>query len=1574
MVRIPTKFGLIHRARMTFAHLDWCADQRTRRVPFAKLMLRRSRDLAAILSISLLCGPALAQVEDRTWEGLGPEGLVSGSRIDAGAVNSVALHPSDADTMVIASVNGGLWRTTNATDANPIWQNVSQDLPSLSTSAVTYDLGDATNQTLYAGFGLYSSFGRRGSDIRAGVWRSTNGGVDWTDVDGTTLDGQSINAIVANGNLVLVSVFRRAGGTAAAQGLYLGENSGGSWTWTQLSGRTPSGGGGVVLPAGRTFDVSADPSTPNQYFVMVDSATNPGLYRATLTGANPEDIAWTRVSDATVDAEIGAGTHGRLDVGPNGEVFVATNIGNTVLDSLFRSPDGDGPWTALDTPITNQFGNWFLAIAADPNDTNTVYVAGGGGGRFRVDASQPSGSQSTTIRGGAGTMNGTSPHADARDLAFDANDDLIEGDDGGVYRQTDPTSASGDWVSINNNLVISEIHSAAWDGLSHIAMGGFQDNGTNIEDDFVLNRWTKIGVNDGGDVAIDDTSSATQSLRYLSTQNLGGFAQLTYDLDNNQTASSNPTLAEPGCPAGAGSACSTINGAFKAPFVVNQSIPTRLVIAGGAQLWESADQGQSVVSLGNIVVNANGSSDPIAAGANGNNDALYVGSGDNIWVRTSGGFGAAPTSTDPDPANNAAIVDVVIDPNDDLTAYAIDTGGNVYMTTNAGGTSGAGAAWTNITGNLGTVTNATLHSIAYSTSNVDGTLIVGANDGVYFSRGDDATPFTDWAQLGVGLPLAPVYDLDYSPVDEILIATAYGRGVWAINMEERDPIDVALVMDKSGSMGDPACSGCDDKITVLKDAAEIFVQTWQALSDADDRIAAVFFDSAVEAFSAAGDELPTLATNGDNVITYIQSKGDGGATAMGGGAQRAIGILSDDSRPRSIILFTDGMQNRDPMIVEDGSVYEIANTGATGSGVSPTTPPTQLDDDLDISVNTIGVGVTDSVNQTLSEISGGAGGLHKRTNNADADLRRFYIEQLVDTLRDASPQLIDYRYPRTNGSGRDTEDFRINVGAKKVVFAVSWDRRDASSGVIRILQDGVDVTSAAEEVRSDSFYRILAFDTSARSSLSSDGTWRVDFQSGGNLDYEVAALADDGSLNYQFAALPALLKPTEATTLAAQVAFNGLPHGDDVSVRATIDSPTESLSTVLATTPTPPELETLPRHPGETFDEAKYRYLWLNDADFRSRLEPQSDVVTLSRSAEGRFTTAFSDTRVAGAYKLSFLLEGDGPVTGAFERREQRFLIVVPGPFDEGGSTIETGRTPGGSGTVTTVRIRPVDIYGNFLGSGGEDEVSGVVVGSGETGVVTDAGDGWYVIEFDTINPDPTLEITLGGDVVATGAADDIEVVGPGGGTGVAPPPSAGRDGYYAALFAGAGVYLNDDAGVPAFVGAPGGRATFDSDIGLVFGGAIGKYVGPLWGGDLRIEGEVARRKSDIDAIAGIAPTGGDRRTWTLMANAAVEFDTPSGLRPYAGVGVGAAFNRVSQPLFDNSLVGSPTIIIDDDTIDFAWQVFGGASVPIASRVDLFVQGRYLDAGGSSVVSPGGTITDIDLRGASGEAGLRIRF
>ena len=80
-----------------------------------------------------------------------------------------------------------------------------------------------------------------------------------------------------------------------------------------------------------------------------------------------------------------------------------------------------------------------------------------------------------------GTASGSAPHADSREMTFDANGNLIEVDDGGIYRRTSPRDNTGDWFSINGNLQVFEFHNVIYDTNSDILFGGAQDNGTPVQ-------------------------------------------------------------------------------------------------------------------------------------------------------------------------------------------------------------------------------------------------------------------------------------------------------------------------------------------------------------------------------------------------------------------------------------------------------------------------------------------------------------------------------------------------------------------------------------------------------------------------------------------------------------------------------------------------------------------------------------------------------------------------------------------------------------------------------------------------------------------------------------------------------------------------------------------------------------------------------------------------------------------------------------------------------------------------------------------------------------------------------------
>lgn len=721
-----------------------------------------------ILAAMVACQASTSTLSD--WEPYGPGPNTRGQveniidREVVGAINAVATHPTNAEIVYVGAVNGGIWRTTNAGVANPTWMHITDGVASLSIGALEFDPSDATNLTLVAGIGRFSSFGGHGGEL-LGILRTTDG-ENWIEIDGGgTLRGLNVSGVAPRGSTIAISVNKADLSTNA--GIWRSTDTG--VTWEQVSGVTGTG-----LPAGTAFDLASDPANAARLYTAI---RRNGIYRSTDTGAT-----WTRVSNAEMNTQLQFAGNVEIAVGADNNLFVAI-VNNGRLSSVFQSGDGGTNWTKMDLPMTadggihpGAQGNLHLSIAADPNDPNIVYIggdrqAGTGfwpnaigardwtGNLFRGDASQPTGHQFRPITH-VNTASNSAPHADSRDMKLAANGVLIEVDDGGVYRRTEPRTDNGDWFSMNGDIQTTEFHSVAWDANANIVIGGTQDTGTPENRLPESLTWQSVSTGDGGDVAVDDTGTPGISVRYSSFQMLGRLRRRTYDSNNMIQSEVLPQLILLG-------SSEAIEPYFTTPIKVNNVAPSRLIIGASNSVYESLDQGDTVNEVGvGIAVNAGGN-DPIAYGAAGNADMLYVGSNTQVFVRTAAHPAVLVASASY--PGTAMVVDIAIDLTNPKRAFVVDAS-NIFVT------SDAGTNWTDVTGNFSTLDAGKIRSLVFR-GGADEAVVVGTDTGVYSARGPT---FENWAQFSTGIPRVPVFDLDYDPQDRIFVAGTLGRGVWVL--------------------------------------------------------------------------------------------------------------------------------------------------------------------------------------------------------------------------------------------------------------------------------------------------------------------------------------------------------------------------------------------------------------------------------------------------------------------------------------------------------------------------------------------------------------------------------------------------------------------------------------------------------------------------------------------------------------------------------------------------------------------------------------------------------------------------
>ncbi len=761
--------------------------------------------LLTIITAALFCLQASAQI-NANWVSEGPapntngqvEGIQDGEVV--GSINAVAAHPTDANIVYVGGTNGGIWRTDNAMDASPSWTRQTDRQLSNSIGALAFDPLDATNNTLVAGIGRYSSIGRRGGE-RLGIMRTTDGGNNWTLIDGGgQLVGCNIKGVAARGPVIVIAVDAATGGSPlCGTGIFRSTDTGA--TWAQVTNG---------LPTGPSFDLVGDPVDTDQLYTNITGAgAMNGIFRSDDAGAS-----WTRVSDAAIESAItGATNNLEMATGVADSIFIVV-VNSGAASNVFQSTDAGGSWTAMDTPAINGLGSHpggqgsiHLSIAADRTDSNIVYLGGDrqdfpniigandfSGRLFRGDVSQLPGSQwvhlthdNTLGPAGGGTASDSSPHADSRDMAIAANNILIEVDDGGIYRRTSPLDDTGDWFSMNGNIATTEFHAVSYDGLNSIILGGTQDTGTPQQEEPLNPVWDSVTTADGGVTLADDSSTANTTFRFASTQFLGGLTRRSFD-DNNvfQGASGVSRTPLDGDPA--------LTAQFYTPMKLNSVNGLRMIFGGGNSVYESLDQGDTVRVVGaGIRVNQVGRQ-PIAYGANGNEDVLYVGGSDDPVGGVPGDRVFVRTTPDPDPLVMSAtypgtgtgrlVADIVIEPNDANTAYVIDSQ-RVYMTDDAG------ATWSEITNNLGSFDFVNLRAMIYVDNGMDVALVVGADRGVYAAFASES--FATWSTVGSGLPNVPVYDLEYDQDQDLILAGLLGRGAWTLT--PTTPLDETFFTD-----------------------------------------------------------------------------------------------------------------------------------------------------------------------------------------------------------------------------------------------------------------------------------------------------------------------------------------------------------------------------------------------------------------------------------------------------------------------------------------------------------------------------------------------------------------------------------------------------------------------------------------------------------------------------------------------------------------------------------------------------------------------------------------------------------
>jgi hypothetical protein len=727
-------------------------------------------------AIQAPAGGALA-----TWSPLGPNN-------QGGRTRQLVIDPNNADIMYAAAVSGGVWKTTNG---GSTWSQLT-DLAIPNLAVVSLAMDPKNSQVLYAGTG--EGFFNADAIVGFGIYKTTDGGATWSPLASTV---PAPGSTAADFNFVSDIVVSPRG----SQRLYATTRTGvfrsidGGVNWTQIiNGAAVNGCHDLAIQVNRAIGyVFASCGTFAQGTVYRILDTNTGASAVSFTTPNMgrTSLAIAPSNQSIIYAMAASTGAGNFNGGLLG-VFRSTANGNpgSWTTQVLNSNPNKLNTLLLSNPVYGysecvggaaDFYNqgWYdNVIAVDPLDPNRVWA--GGIDLFRSDDGGQNWGVASYWWFGQGDSNYA--HADNHVITFHpgyngtSNKKMFVASDGGVFRTDDaragvgttvnnvcgiPAPGQTTWTELNTNYTTTQFyHGSVYpDGGTYF--GGFQDNGT-WRGTTASTNWTNLLGGDGGYTAVDTLGDGNAANDVL----FGEYTNLSLQRSTNGGTTWSDAVA--------GITEASNQFLFIAPFAMNAGNRQQLW-NGGFYIWRTTDQATSWTQASALTA-GNGSVASVAVAPTDPNRVIVGMSDGYIHSTTTALSNTSTTSWPFTRPRTVFVTSLAFDPTDANIAYATFatfSGTSVYKSTNGG------ASWVAIPG-----TGANLLPRVPATSVVvDPTnpsrVYVGTDIGVYTSIDSGA----NWYREVTGFANVSVEHLEINTTGtKRLYAFTHGRGAWRVDL------------------------------------------------------------------------------------------------------------------------------------------------------------------------------------------------------------------------------------------------------------------------------------------------------------------------------------------------------------------------------------------------------------------------------------------------------------------------------------------------------------------------------------------------------------------------------------------------------------------------------------------------------------------------------------------------------------------------------------------------------------------------------------------------------------------------
>ena len=729
--------------------------------------VRRSSALIWLgaLVISSLASPSTTRAQQRYDQSL-LKGLQwrSIGPYRGGRATAVAGVASQPNVFYFGATGGGVWKTT---DGGINWDNVSDEY--FKTGSVgAIGVAESDPNVVYVGMG--ESPIRGNVSHGDGVYKSTDAGKTWKHIGlEDTRQISRVRVHPKNPDIVFVSALGHVFGPNEQRGVFRSTDGGKNWQKTLFRSNK----------AGAT-DLILDPTNPNiiyaalwevyrQPWTLESGGAGSGIFKSTDGGDTWNEITRNQGLPKGMIGNIG------ITVSPANPERVWAII-EAEDGGVFRSDNAGKTWTKVNEQRSLRQRAWYYTrIYADPQNADTVYLLNTG-----FYKSNDGGRTYSSI---------SVPHGDNHDLWLAPNDAMrmINSNDGGAnvsynggksWTEQDQPTAQFYRVAVDNDFPYN-IYGAQQDNSTIKIASRTTDSGID------RTNWYDVGGGESGWIAPSPKDS-----NIVFAGSYGGLIT-RYDHHTGQLRNVTPW---PDNPMGSGAAGLKYRFQWNFPILFSSHDPNTLY-AGGNVLFKSTNEGQTWHAISGDLTRNDKSKQGSSGGPITKDNTsieyfctiftvmeslvekgvIWVGSDDGLVNVTRDGGKSWQNVTPPGMPEWIQINSIDASSFDAGTAYVAatmykldDFKPYLYKTSNYGKT------WKKITS--GIPDNA-FARVVREDPNRRGLLYAGTETGLHVSFDDG----DNWQSLQLNLPVVPITDLVIHKREKDLVAATQGRSFWVLD-------------------------------------------------------------------------------------------------------------------------------------------------------------------------------------------------------------------------------------------------------------------------------------------------------------------------------------------------------------------------------------------------------------------------------------------------------------------------------------------------------------------------------------------------------------------------------------------------------------------------------------------------------------------------------------------------------------------------------------------------------------------------------------------------------------------------